>query len=85
MLKGKVKKGGSKHSWFENGKCEMKKCRERRKNEEEEEDDDDEGNEKKKYENDFSTSMAADGGGRIRTFYTCDNRKILPSKIYSFL
>lgn len=34
---------------------------------------------KKKYETDFSPSMAADGGRRIRMFCVCDNRKILDS------
>lgn len=37
-----------------------------------------------KYETDFSKSMAADGGGRIRTFCSFDNRKILVGGISAF-
>jgi len=69
--KGKVR--GSKHRWFENGKCEIKK----RPGKEEKE--------KEKYENDFRKSMAADGGERIRTFCFLDNRKILEGSISASL
>ena len=39
---------------------------------------------REKYETDFGKSMAADGGGRIRTFCSLHNREILDGSVSAF-